>query len=238
MDNSQKTPLALSLETWNRAAMASALQQQGRMLPCSVVSVTGSIVTVQFDVESPFTLPLVTMPLFGPEYIRYPIQKGDQGMTIAADARLVGVSGLSSGTSSLGTPANLACLAFLPLGNTAWFGVDPQSLVMYGPNGVVLQDTHAGSTFILTPTTVAIQTPQSFTVTVGGTTLTLTPAGWSFNGPSGNVQDGSHHTSPSIMNAAWAAMVTWLNTHQHSNGNGGANTGIATSLFTGGSIAP
>ena len=238
MDNSQKTPLALSLASWNRQAAASSLQQQGRALPCSVVSVTGSIVTVKFDVDSPFTLPHVTMPLFGPEYIRYPIQPGDRGMTIAADARLVGVAGLSTSTSTLGVPANLACLAFLPLGNTAWFGVDPNALVAYGPNGVVLQDTGAGSTFILTPTTVAVVTQNSFSVTVGGTTFTMTPSGYSLVGTNGNIQDGAHHTSPTIMNAAWAAMVTFLNTHVHGNGNGGANTTATTVPFSGGSIAP
>lgn len=238
MDNSQKTPLALSLETWNRQSAASTLQQTGRALPCTVVSKTGSIVTVQFDVDSPFTLPHVTMPLFGPEYIRYPIQVGDRGMTIAADARVVGVSGLSTSTSTLGTPTNLACLAFLPLGNTQWFGVDPNALVMYGPNGVVLQDTGGNSTFVLTPTSVAIHTPQSFTVTCGNTTFTLTPTGYSLVGTNGNIQDGAHHTSPSIMNAAWSAMVTFLNTHVHTNGNGGANTGATPTPFSGGSIAP
>lgn len=237
-DNAQKTPLAQSLGLWQQKGIASALQLLNKALPCKVVSVSGAIITVSFAVNSPFTLPQVSIPLFGPEYIRYPIQPGDLGMTIAADARLGGVSGLSSAVADLVDPANLTALAFLPLGNAEWSAVNPQALVMYGPDGVVLRDSGSSSTFVLTPTTIAINTPNSFMVTCGGTTLTLTPAGWSLTGTAGNIQDGTNHTSPSIMNAAWIALVSYINSHLHTNGNGGANTGAPTSPFTGGSIAP
>lgn len=238
-DNAQKTPLALSLESFTRQRIASQLQTEGKALPCTVVSVDGRLITVSFDVVTEFTLPQITVPLFGPEYIRYPIQPGDRGMTIAANASVVGVAGMSNTTADLNTQGNLGpSLAFLPLGNTQWQNVDPNALVMYGPNGVVLRDSASNSVFLLDPTHIAISTPNSFTVTVGGTTLTLTTSGYSLVGTTGNIQDGAHHTSPSIMNAAWAAMVTFLNTHVHTNGNGGANTGATPTPFSGGSIAP
>jgi hypothetical protein len=75
-DNSAKRPFAESI---NRAAILQAKQEahnQGKALPCSVLSVDGSIVTVQFEVKSNWSIPNVTIPVFGPEYLRYPIQPG------------------------------------------------------------------------------------------------------------------------------------------------------------------
>ncbi len=73
-----------------------------KRLPVSVVSIdkTNSIITLKFETDGmPYTLPNVTVPLSGPEYIRYPIKpammmQGDQGGGAG------GGSGSSGGTGS------------------------------------------------------------------------------------------------------------------------------------------
>lgn len=57
--------------------IADAMQMAGKVLPASVVSRAGNMVTVSFLLRDiPFMLPQVTLPLFGPQYIRYPMQPG------------------------------------------------------------------------------------------------------------------------------------------------------------------
>lgn len=237
-DNSKKTPLGQSLNTFAQKKVADAIQVLGKALPCSVVSVNGAIITVKFEINSSFTLPEVTIPLFGPEYIRYPIKAGDTGMVLPADTYLGGVSGLGGGVADLTQRGNLSALAFLPLANTEWFSVDPDAVTIYGPNGVVLMDQASACTFVLTPVSITMVAPNSVKATSGGTTMELTPAGWSLSGPSGNIQDGTNHTSPAIMNAAWEALVTWVNAHTHTSASPGNPTSAPTSPFTGSSIAP
>src|SRR3954468_18141322 len=125
MSNAQKTPLFQSANRLAENRVGDALQRTGKALPCSVVSKSGSIVTVKFEVNSDYSLPNVTIPMFGPIYIRYPIQPGDKGMVVPADARLSGVSGIGGGTADLSQPGNLTGLVFLPIANTAWSEVDP-----------------------------------------------------------------------------------------------------------------
>lgn len=135
-DNSQVTPLSNTLPEFARRKAADAIQQTGRSLPCSVVSVSGSIVSVKFEVNSVFTLPNVTVPVAGPEYIRMPIQPGDKGFVIPADAYLGGVSGIGGGTADLTQLANLTTLVFDPIGNRNWKPTsNPNAVVIYGVQG-------------------------------------------------------------------------------------------------------
>jgi hypothetical protein len=234
-----KTPLAKSLSSFAEKKINDAFQLTGKGLPCSVVSVAGAIVTVKFEVQNiPFTLPQVTIPLFGPEYVRYPIQKGDKGTVIPFDAYLGGMSGLGGGVADLTQRANLSSLVFLPIGNKLWTSVDPNAVTIYGPNGVVLRDTGSDSIITLTPGSITIVAPNQIQLKTGATTMTLTPTGWSITGTNGSLSDGSHTTSVSLMNSVWSQLVTFLNGHIHSNGNGGANTGIAVTPYSGGNIAP
>ena len=72
----QKIPFAQSLNFYTDRKIGNALQASGQSYPCYVVSVSGAIVTVAFDISVPanISLPQVTCPVFGPEYIRYPIK--------------------------------------------------------------------------------------------------------------------------------------------------------------------
>jgi hypothetical protein len=65
----------------------------------------------------PFTLPS-DHSLFGPEYIRYPMQPGDKGIVIPADA-YIGMSGGWRDRRS-DAAAKLSALTYLPISNTEW----------------------------------------------------------------------------------------------------------------------
>ena len=181
-DNSLKTPLGTSLNAIAIQRAADAIQLTGRSLPASVVAVKGSIVTVKFELSqtSP-TLPQVTIPLFGPEYIRYPIQgetspgKGDgtKGMVIPADAYLGGMSGLGGGVADLTQRANLTALVFMPIGNKGWKPPDdPQAVCVYGPNGVILRDAGNKSVVKITPTGISMSF-GGFSIVINGDGITI-----------------------------------------------------------------
>lgn len=214
--------------------IADAMQMAGKVLPASVVRRSGHMVTVSFLLRDiPYTLPQVTIPLFGPQYVRYPMQKGDRGIVIPADTYLGGASGLGGGTADLTPPANLSALVYLPISHTEWQEVDYQVLTLYGPEGVTLRDAGSNTTFLLTPESITIATPKQFKVTVGNTVLTLTEGMWSLTGQSGKLQDSTASTSPKIMHEGWQQLLQWLNSHEHTNGNNGNNTGGPTSPFNG-----
>ena len=133
--NALKTPFAKSLAEWGTGVTADGIQQLGKALPCSVVEVVSSgIVTVSFEIAgSPYTLPNVTIPIFGSTYIRYPIHVGDLGVAFAADARLGGVSGLGGGVAGLVTPGNLTALMFAWCGSSKWTPtIDPEAVDIWG----------------------------------------------------------------------------------------------------------
>lgn len=156
-DNVQKTPFAYSINRFGAKKARDAISILGKSLPASVVSVTGSIVKIKFELTSPFTLPQIVVPLWGPEYIRYPTQVGDKGFVIPADAYLGGMSGLGGGIADLALLANLSALVFVPIGNSNWTATDdPNATVIYGPNGVVLRTQDSSVKIVLTPSGIAI----------------------------------------------------------------------------------
>jgi hypothetical protein len=156
----QKIPFEASINNFAQRKINNAFQSAGQSWPCTVVNVKGSIVTVTFNIYDPnhpdVTIPPVTCPVFGPEYIRYPIQVGDQGVCFSATASLKQVSGLGTGVATFTNMGNLSALVFFPVGNSTWTPVDPDALVLYGPNGVVIRDTESKTTITLTPEGIEI----------------------------------------------------------------------------------
>lgn len=133
--NSQKTPLAQSLQKLGRAKAQDAVQMLGKGLPCTVSSVDGpGIVTVNFAVASlPAPLSKMQMPYSKPPYIKFPIAVGNIGVALSADLRTGGLSGLGIGTPNLqDTVGNLSALTFFPLGSTAESFIDEDALELYG----------------------------------------------------------------------------------------------------------
>ena len=162
-----KKPLPLSLNTVAQQQALDAINQAGRALPCHVTAVVSSgIVTVAFDVDAtPFTLPQVTVPIEYPEYIRYPIQVGDKGMVFPADARLGYAAGLGGGVPTLSKPSNLSALSFVWLGSALWSATDdPNKVVIYGPNGVVMRNSAGTSKITISSTGIDLQTTGQITL--------------------------------------------------------------------------
>jgi hypothetical protein len=153
MSDGQKTPFTQSI---NRNAInkaQDAIQQTGQALPCSVVGINATvgacIVTVKFEVISGFTLPQVEIPHSGGEWIRYPVQIGNKGVVIPIDARTNSTTGLGKGIADMIQPANLSSLVFVPAGNAGWTPTDdPNKLVMYGHDGVIIKDSATGAVVV------------------------------------------------------------------------------------------
>lgn len=175
MSFEQKSPLAKSLNDFAEQKINDAMQLVGKNLPCSVTEVQGSIVTVKFELYNiPFTLPPITIPVFGPEYIRYPIQVGDKGFCVAPDASLRSMSGLGTGIADLTQPASLSSLVFFPIGNKNWFSVNGQYLVMYGPDGVILSTSNMDCMLTLTH--------DGITINLNGGNLVINSGDTTMNG--------------------------------------------------------
>lgn len=151
----------------NRAL--EAIENTGRALPCSVVAVSGSIVTVKFEVNTGNqTLPNVTMPKAESQWFRAPTQIGDTGMTIPCDVYLGGISGLGGGIARLlQRRGNLSRLMFQPCASTAFAAAPDQNKAwVNGPAGAVLS-TKDG--------TVSITVSESeILFKVGGNTWSMT----------------------------------------------------------------
>lgn len=238
-NNAQKKPFSDSMNRFAESKALDQIQMTGRALPCSFVSwVSEGIALVKFEVTSLFTLRMIKAPIYGAQYVRYPLQAGDKGLLIPAAVSIAEISGQSAGTATLAQPANLSALTFLPIGNTAWQDVDHNVVTVYGPEGVTLRDSTSATTFLLTPTSITVVTPDSFKVTVGSTVLELTPAGWSLSGAAGSMSDGIASTSPQIMHTVWAQFVTWANSHVHTAQGATSVTTVPNTPYTGGSIAP
>lgn len=216
-DNAQKTGLGRALNRFAEKKALEAIALLGKALPASVVAVANSIVTVKFEIASAtLTLPNVTVPMAGPEYIRFPTQAGDKGVVFPADVYLGGVSGLGGGVADLSIQANLSALVFFPIGNKGWSDTDnPNATVIYGPDGVILRTAAKDS--ILTVTTALIRLQAASIVFAGPVTFEDT-----VTGTAGVVNFG---TSTIEAGAIISSGVNVGSTHEHS----GVQTGGGTS---------
>jgi len=211
--NAQKTPISKSLSDFSTAQALDHIQQTGRALPVSVTAVSGAIITVKFEVQSGFTLPPVTVPLAGAEYIRYPIQVGDTGVVFPADAYLGGITDLGGGTANLKPRGNLSTLVFFPIARKRWTAVDPNAVTVYGPNGVVTRDTQSNMVVTLTPTGVVAQLKNGSTFTINGSGITATMA----NGTPFTIV-GDLHVTGDIWTEFGTGGPIRLRTHIHAQG--------------------
>lgn len=193
MDNAQKIAIARSQNEFAKKKVLDGIQLTGKDLPCSVVSLSGWIVTVKFELDAaPWTLPNVTVPVDSSEYDYLPLQVGDPGVVRAADARLGGLSGLGGGTAKLkATPGNLSTLVFSPFGKKAWSPPgNPNLRVVQGPDGVLIRDLASNSTILLTATEItatrggssASIKDASAVIAHGGNNVTVDASGVAING--------------------------------------------------------
>ena len=241
-NDAQKTWFQLSLNRFSEKKAAEAIQILGRALPCSVVSlpmVGAPIVEVQFAVAAaPFTIPNVTMPLFGPEWIRYPITVGTKGVAFPADVSLGGISGLGVGTAELGViPGNLSALVFFPIGNSGWTASEaPTSLLLYGPDGVVIRDKEKKTTVTLTVNGVVYDLQAGDAVTINGKQVingNLTVNGdflisGTIKSVAGGTYAGDLNTSGNVIAGFGTGDQITLKNHTHTSGGVGVQTSQPT----------
>lgn len=180
-DNAYKTPFQAAMNAWNNRNKESDLQYDCQALPCTVSQVMSSgLVEVNFEVNEPtITFPKVQVPVAYPEYIRYPIQVGDKGVTVPADVWLGNITGTGAATPpDLTKAANLGALSFIWLGNKNWTAPDDtQAVVVYGPNGVILRDTNKTTVFTLTPDGITITLGGNLTINTNGNDIVINGGG-------------------------------------------------------------
>jgi hypothetical protein len=167
-DNALKTPFGQYANELALKRAEDQIQLLGKALPCSVVSGNGSFVTVRFEIDVGAALPQVRVPVATSQYFRMPLQAGDRGVVLPADAALGGVTGLGGGTATAARQANLAALVFVPLGATSFPAAPDGFAVVYGPNGVVIKNAAGDTTITVTAAGVTIAlTGGNVTVTGG-----------------------------------------------------------------------
>ena len=137
MDLSQKSPFAVTMTNYIQNKIDTNQETFGWQLPCRVVKVAGAIVTVAFEIDqsNKLTFPQVECAIAQSIYVRLPVQVGDFGICVAANARLGGVNGLGSGVAPLSNPLNLEGLVYVPIGNANWSAVDPTATTITDKTG-------------------------------------------------------------------------------------------------------
>lgn len=221
----QKLALSRQLERFAGEKWAAAQQLLGRSLPASVISVISSgIVKVKFELDPQnvlFTLPQITVPIFGSEYVRLPIQAGMKGWVVPSDVYLGGVSGLGGGTADLSPRPNMANLVFSPIGNTAWDApVDANAACIYGPDGAILYSADKTAMLKVTKTENSWLAPIAAPATIKGPLVVQGDLRIS-----GNIvaEDGTTYTgniaTTGEVTAKFGAGHVGLSTHQHAQQN-------------------
>jgi hypothetical protein len=184
LNNAQKTPLSRTLTNFTQRKAIDEIQKRGMALPGTVLAVSGGLVTVNFEVTGA-TVPNVTMPVFGPEYIRYPIQPGDKGVAFPASVYIGQVSGLGApaATADLTTLyGNLSALVWFPIANKNWTvppGSDANTLALYGHLATLLLDSLSGNSSIKLAATGISLNFGSATITLNSSGITLSDGGHS-----------------------------------------------------------
>ena len=182
MADGQKIPFNQAVNRGATRQAETVKSLDGKQLPCSVTAIDETvgavIVEAQAEVSSGFTIPKIRIPHVGGEWIRYPVQIGDKGVFISADASLNETSGLGTGKADLSSSANLTPLAFLPVGNVNWTPTpNPNYLVMYGKTGVRIQSTVNAETYIeLTASGITIHGNLTITGTITNCLLYTSPS--------------------------------------------------------------
>ena len=231
-NDGQKSPLARSLEQFANRKIRGALANLGQSLPASVISRKGGIVTVKFEIastpNSPYTLPNVTVPIIGSEYVRLPIQPGALGMVMTADAYLGGMACLGGGVADLSPRGNLSMLVWTPIGNIAWqAAIDDNALEAYGPNGVILHNGAKTAIIKVTTTENSWTAPGAAPITLNGNVIVNGSIQLSGNikSANGGLYAGDIHTSGAIVAGFGSGDQVGLQTHTH----GGVATGAGQS---------
>jgi len=161
MSNGQKFPFNVALSQAMQRESENQQALTGRLWPCHVVAVQGQIVTVKFDLlpEMGVVIPDATIPIATFEYIRYPVQIGDKGVTLCAEVSIAAHVGLGKGLATRARMPSMAALYFLPLAQMGFSQVDPNKITLYGPDGAVLRTAGGESSITVDPTSIVQEAP-------------------------------------------------------------------------------
>ena len=140
MSSNQRFDFRTKLNELAQNQARKAIEQLGTSLPASIVSITGQIATVKFEVLPIGQLPQVKIPIMGSKYVQHPFQQGDMGFVVPIDASIFTVAGMTTGTANMNPLPNLSSLVFFPIGNMKWEAVDPNTLVLTGLTDTLLRD--------------------------------------------------------------------------------------------------
>lgn len=218
-------------KTSNKLAITrakQAIENTGRALPCRVVSVSGSIVTVAFEMDaSPLTLPNITIPKAEGPWIRSPTQVGDLGMTVPSDVYLGGISGLGGGVATFAPQGAMSTLVFVPVSNKNSPPVDQNAAQIQGPNGAIIQTTTGTTSKIVTDQNGTTVTYGSNSIAINNTEILLTAGGNSIK------IDSSGITIVGAVNgnntATFSGDVTGSGTSMHTHVHSGVQSGSSNS---------
>jgi len=214
-DNALKTPLAVSLDALARGRSSDIDQLFGKELPCSITEIISSnLVKVKFEIEGPFTLPEVTIPVSSPHYDRIPYQVGDKGVARKIDYYQGGITKDGGGVADYAQRANLTNLQFTGVGQKEIPGGngDLNARQMYGKNGVVLADQDADGNRHVTVTVTPEKIIIDLTNAVGaGKTVEI-------KGTNSITFDGDLRVKGNVIAGFGSTNKTLLN-HTHAQGN-------------------
>lgn len=205
-DLSRKKPIPAAMREAAVKAAREYEEMRPKSLPARVVSVSGGMVTVSVEVQGPWTLRHLTVPVFGSEYVRCPIQPEDRGVIFGLDASVDNVSGQTQSIAELVSQGALSSVAFLPISNQQWAGVDGDTLCLMGPSGVSLYDRQKNSIVTISQNGVSITSNEGITLSSGGASI--------------SVKDGKVSITGTLVINGMA-----FTAHTHTNGNQGAPTG-------------
>jgi hypothetical protein len=170
-DNSLIFPAAFTTGDYIDQRTNDARQRQPQKLPCTVTEIDGEFVTVNFEVQSGFSLPKLKIPKAQHSSVREATQVGDKGWAVSSDYYLGGQSDDGGGTANLYPRGNMTTLVFQAASTKDATPRDVNAALINGPNGVVLKDTGGACIFTLTPSGIQ--------ASVGGASFSLTSAGLS-----------------------------------------------------------
>ncbi len=210
----------------------------GKALNAEIVTVNpdsnhpnNAIVTVKFNMGGSYTLPQITVPVFGAEWHRHPFKKGDKGLVVPADVDIGNTSGLGPQTPpGYARPANLGPLFFQPIGNLNWTKTeDVTANVNYGDTGTVNRDTNKKSKHVVHPTNGVTQSTgaQGQTGPESSPTYNMTHALHPMNGWLASILDSTNGTHmASLVPQGGSGVLGWLASvfggkHKHQIDNSG-----------------
>jgi len=225
--NSRNLAFQDSSNRTNIRRASEAIAQLGRALPSRVTAVSGSIVTVEFEVNAtPWNLPPVTIPKAESQWIRAPTQVGDYGLTVPADVYLGGISGLGGGTADMSRRSPLTALVWVPVAAKAFPSVNTNAACIYGPDGAVIRDSGSNSVITVLPSSITLKVGSNTSIVIVDGSVTINAATIYLNG---NIAQSAGAGTGSV------SMVGPLTVTHEVTGNGNhLSTHVHSGVTTGG----